>query len=75
MSFIPGSFVRSTDEIITAIETGNFRVDRIQPFVHYFFDDLDGKSSARVVDQLIIHSDEEDDDTKPDEVKREDLGK
>ncbi len=73
MSFIPGSFVRSTDEIITAIETGNFRVDRIQPFVHYFFDDLDGKSSARVVDQLIIHGDKEDDDTKPDEVKREDL--
>jgi CDP-ribitol ribitolphosphotransferase / teichoic acid ribitol-phosphate polymerase len=58
-SFIPGSLVRSTEGIINRIQDGNFEMHKIKPFVNYFFDDIDGKSSKRVVDQIILGSDKE----------------
>ncbi|WP_141603614.1 CDP-glycerol glycerophosphotransferase family protein [Terrilactibacillus laevilacticus] len=58
-SFIPGPLVRSTSEIIETIQTQNFKMQKIKPFVKYFFDDLDGKSSARVVDRLILQEGED----------------
>lgn len=58
-SFIPGPLVKTTDEIISKIQNKEFKMDRIEPFVKYFFDDLDGKSSARVVDQIILAEPEE----------------
>jgi len=53
-SFIPGTLVRTTEEIIETIKTENYSTEKIKPFVEYFFDDLDGKSSARVVDQIFL---------------------
>lgn len=52
--FIPGPLVRSTDDIIRTIKGGDFQMEKVKPFVHYFFDQVDGQSSARVVDQLIL---------------------
>lgn len=53
-SFVPGPLVRSTDEIIEKIETKAYKMEKIEPFVEYFFEDTDGKSSERVVDELVL---------------------
>ncbi|MGM7681889.1 CDP-glycerol glycerophosphotransferase family protein [Cytobacillus sp. Hm23] len=58
-SFIPGPLVRSTKELIETIINKNFEMHKIKPFVDYFFDDVDGMSSTRVVDQLILELGEE----------------
>ncbi|MDR7240686.1 CDP-glycerol glycerophosphotransferase family protein [Neobacillus drentensis] len=58
-SFIPGSLVRSTGEIIQNIKEEEFKMEKIKPFIEYFFDHYDGKSSKRVVDQLILGEIEE----------------
>ncbi|MGG0720092.1 CDP-glycerol glycerophosphotransferase family protein [Robertmurraya massiliosenegalensis] len=60
-SFIPGPLTRSTDEMIETIKNGDFKMEKIPPFVQYFFDHHDGQSSRRVVEQLIIGQDEEED--------------
>lgn len=57
-SFIPGPLARSTDEIINTIKQGNYKMEKIKPFIEYFFDDHDGKSSERVVEELILGVDE-----------------
>ncbi|MFC4620447.1 CDP-glycerol glycerophosphotransferase family protein [Camelliibacillus cellulosilyticus] len=61
-SFIPGPLVKSTDEIIETIQRQDFKMEKILPFVHYFFDHIDGKSSERVVDQIVLGIDDEDKD-------------
>ncbi|MCJ8007970.1 CDP-glycerol glycerophosphotransferase family protein [Lederbergia wuyishanensis] len=53
-SFIPGPLVRSTNEIIQTIKEEDFNMNKIQPFKEYFFDHHDGKSSSRVVEDLIL---------------------
>ena len=58
-SFIPGPLVRTAEEIVDTIEKGNYKMEKIPPFVNYFFGELDGKSSARVVDQLILGQNDE----------------
>lgn len=60
-SFIPGPLVKNTQQIIEKIQTQDYKMEKIEPFIKYFFDDFDGKSSARVVDQIILAKDEEDD--------------
>lgn len=54
--FIPGPLVKTTHEIINAIKTENFELEKIPNFVKYFFDDTLGKASQNVVEQLIIPS-------------------
>ena len=58
-SFIPGPLVRDTETMIDKIEKQAFEMHKIEPFVKYFFNETDGKSSERVVDQLILGIDEE----------------
>ncbi|MBT2703823.1 CDP-glycerol glycerophosphotransferase family protein [Bacillus sp. ISL-35] len=53
-SFIPGPLARSTDDIIQTIKEEDFKMEKIKPFIEYFFDHHDGKSSSRVVDHLIL---------------------
>ncbi|WAA09705.1 CDP-glycerol glycerophosphotransferase family protein [Fervidibacillus albus] len=53
-TFIPGTLVRTTDEMIETIKSKNFNMEKIKPFVNYFFDDLDGNSSKRVVEQIFL---------------------
>nr|WP_315364602.1 CDP-glycerol glycerophosphotransferase family protein [Cytobacillus firmus] len=60
-SFIPGPLVRSSEEIIQTIKEKNYKMDKIKPFIEYFFDHHDGNSSRRVVDHLILGKQEDDD--------------
>lgn len=60
LDFIPGSFATNTNELITQIREEKIDYKKIDDFVHYFFDDLDGKASERFVDYLINDFYEED---------------
>lgn len=62
-SFIPGPLARSTDDIIEAIKKENYKMEKIPPFVDYFFDHHDGRSSERVVEQLILGLEDEEEST------------
>ncbi|MEQ2465175.1 MULTISPECIES: CDP-glycerol glycerophosphotransferase family protein, partial [Bacillaceae] len=55
-SFIPGPLAKTTERMIDIIQKEDFKMEKIEPFVKYFFDDLDGRSSERVVDQLIVNN-------------------
>ncbi|PKG21957.1 CDP-glycerol glycerophosphotransferase family protein [Niallia nealsonii] len=55
-SFIPGPLAKTTEQMIDIIQKEDFKMEKIEPFVDYFFEDLDGKSTERVVDQLIINN-------------------
>ncbi|MBD1221410.1 CDP-glycerol glycerophosphotransferase family protein [Virgibacillus halodenitrificans] len=62
--FIPGPLVKTTEELLKTIENENFEMEKIQPFVQYFFGDTLGKASQKVVDELIIPSLEDQEDHK-----------
>jgi len=55
-SFIPGPLAKTTERMIDIIQKEDFKMEKIEPFVKYFFDDLDGKAAERVVDQLIVNN-------------------
>lgn len=54
-SFIPGPLARTDEELISIITEENFEEQKLQSFIEYFYDHLDGKSSERVVNSLIIN--------------------
>ncbi|MBP1915455.1 CDP-ribitol ribitolphosphotransferase [Lederbergia galactosidilyticus] len=54
--FIPGPLVKTTDELLQKIQESNFEMEKIPPFVQYFFGNTLGKASKNVVDELIIPS-------------------
>lgn len=51
-SFIPGPLAKTTNDLVKIIKTEDFKMERIEPFVNYFFDHRDGKSTERVVDNI-----------------------
>ncbi|MBS4200642.1 CDP-glycerol glycerophosphotransferase family protein [Bacillus sp. FJAT-49732] len=53
-SFIPGNLVKTTNELVEKIVNKDFAEEKIKPFRDYFFDDLDGKASQRVVDLILL---------------------
>lgn len=63
-SFIPGPLVKTTGEMIRTIQEGDYKMEKIDPFIKYFFDHFDGKSSARVVDDIILATNDEDQEKK-----------
>lgn len=52
LSFIPGPLVRNTNELIYTIENENYKMEKIPPFVNYFFEHADGKASERTVNHI-----------------------
>lgn len=72
--FIPGPYVANTDELINEIVDPFIDLDRINDFITYFFDDLDGKSSERFIDYLENDFYEEEEDEE-DEVQYTEDGK
>jgi CDP-ribitol ribitolphosphotransferase len=52
--FVPGKICRSTEELVTAIENQDYEIEKVNEFRHRFFDDVDGKSTDRVIDQIIL---------------------
>lgn len=55
-NFIPGPLVKTTEEIIKTIQSEQFELEKIKPFVRYFFNGTLGKASQNVVDEVIIPS-------------------
>ncbi|MBP1915467.1 CDP-ribitol ribitolphosphotransferase [Lederbergia galactosidilyticus] len=58
-SFIPGKLVKTSKQLVEHIKNNDFGIEKVLPFREYFFDDLDGKASKRIVDQLILNSGEQ----------------
>jgi CDP-ribitol ribitolphosphotransferase / teichoic acid ribitol-phosphate polymerase len=52
--FIPGPIARTTTDLVSLVQSQAFQPKKIDEFVDYFFDQVDGKSSARVVDWIIL---------------------
>ena len=50
--FVPGKIAYCMDDIIAAINNGDFCTERIAPFAEMFFDNRDGKATERVVKLL-----------------------
>lgn len=50
--FIPGKFADDTPSLIEKLKEQKVDLKRIDDFVNYFFDDIDGKATARFVDAL-----------------------
>lgn len=50
--FVPGPIAKSTNEVTQLMMENNFDYEKIDRFVHKFFDSLDGKAGSRVVKHL-----------------------
>ncbi|CAM3076209.1 CDP-glycerol glycerophosphotransferase family protein [Lactiplantibacillus plajomi] len=50
--FIPGSLAENTTDLITQLQHPQVDQQKLTGFVNFFFDDLDGRASARFVDAL-----------------------
>ncbi|MBY7144660.1 CDP-glycerol glycerophosphotransferase family protein [Virgibacillus sp. NKC19-3] len=55
-NFIPGPLVQTSKGLVSAIKKEQFEMEKIPPFVKFFFDDNLGQSSKNVVDKVIIPS-------------------
>ncbi|WP_232818682.1 CDP-glycerol glycerophosphotransferase family protein [Exiguobacterium flavidum] len=53
-SFVPGPIVRTCDELIERIQSGDFDIEKVERFANHFFEHQDGKSSERFVDQILL---------------------
>ena len=51
-TFVPGKIVFNQEQVINAILNEDFETEKISKFKNRFFDDLDGKSTERVVDMI-----------------------
>ncbi|MFC6201773.1 CDP-glycerol glycerophosphotransferase family protein [Lactiplantibacillus nangangensis] len=58
--FIPGTLAENTHDLIAQLEKPTLNQAKIDGFVNFFFDDLDGQASARFVDALENHFGEDD---------------
>ncbi|WP_139342822.1 CDP-glycerol glycerophosphotransferase family protein [Virgibacillus halodenitrificans] len=54
--FIPGPLVKNTEDMLKVIAKQDFEIEKIPPFIQYFFGDTLGKAAKNVVDELIIPS-------------------
>lgn len=52
-SFVPGKIVYNMDALIGSIENKDFEAEKIDPFKHKFFDELDGKAGQRVANLVL----------------------
>lgn len=59
-SFIPGPLARTCHELVSIVKNNQYEFEKLDSFVHYFFDELDGQSSKRVVDAILLKQKEGD---------------
>lgn len=50
---VPGSIVKTTDDLINIIKEDNFDLTKMPPFLKFQFDYLDSNSSRRIIDYLL----------------------
>ena len=63
--FVPGTLIRTSDEMVEAIQEERFNMHRIPPFVKYFFEHPDGHATSRVIDQIFLQKEDEQSEAKP----------
>lgn len=63
-SFIPGPLAKTCHELVSIVKNNQYEFEKLDSFVHYFFDELDGKSSKRVVDAILLEQNEDDEKEK-----------
>ena len=51
--FIPGPLVKNSEEIVHRIKTKQFEMEKIPPFIDYFFKNTLGNASSTVVNEVI----------------------
>lgn len=59
-SFIPGPLARTCRELVSIVKNNQYEFEKLDSFVQYFFDELDGQSSKRVVDSIFLEQKEGD---------------
>lgn len=52
-SFVPGKIVTDTDEIIEAVQKGDFQKEKVRPFKEKFMSACDGNSTKRIADYAV----------------------
>lgn len=52
-SFVPGKMVFNQNQIAKAIINKDYEAEKVEPFKHKFFTEIDGKSSKRVADEIM----------------------
>jgi CDP-ribitol ribitolphosphotransferase len=53
-AFVPGRIVRTFDALLDAIRRDDYEADKVGAFAHRHFHHLDGTSTDRVIDDLVI---------------------
>ena len=53
-SSTPGRICRTFDELITALETGDYEFEKMEDYVRHHFDMLDTHASDRVIDWILL---------------------
>jgi CDP-ribitol ribitolphosphotransferase len=53
-AFVPGRIVRTFPDLLDAIRRDDYQSDRVGAFAQAHFDHLDGTSTDRVIDELVI---------------------
>lgn len=51
---VPGKIVRTSEQLVRTLEKRDFEFEKVQPFVQKNFKYTDGKSTDRIIDQLIL---------------------
>ena len=51
---MPGRIVRTCDELLDAIRRDDYEVEKVVAFAERHFAHLDGGSTDRVIDQLVL---------------------
>jgi len=54
VDFVPGKIVRTFDELLEAIRSGDLEWEKVAPFARTHLGHLDAGSTDRVIDQLVI---------------------
>jgi CDP-ribitol ribitolphosphotransferase len=52
--FVPGRIVRTFAELLAAMRSDDFQVQKLDAFVQRYFARLDGSATDRIIDQLIL---------------------
>jgi CDP-ribitol ribitolphosphotransferase len=51
---VPGRIVRTFDELLDAVQRDDYHLEKVASFAARHFDHLDGTSTDRVIDELIL---------------------
>jgi CDP-ribitol ribitolphosphotransferase len=52
--FVPGRIARTFDELLDALRRDDYEAEKVPLFAARHFDHLDGTSTDRIIDELII---------------------